>query len=127
MAELVGLKFPFQVNEKGGISLVKQTKEDTSLFDGKLEQLLGTGKGDRTMECNVFSELDTFIFEPTDTTTKTLLEYQIKDAILKNIPEITVSSISIYTYKNSIIANIIYKDNLYGTTNTSQVRVGDMG
>ena len=127
MADLVGLKFPFQINKKGGVSLVKQSKESTDLLDGKLEQLLGTSKGDRVMECEVFSELDTFIFEPTDASTKTLLEYQIKEAILKHMPEISIVSINIYSLNRAIIADIVYKDVAYGTTNLGRVKVGDMG
>lgn len=127
MAELVGLKFPFQINSKGGVSLVKQEKNNSDLFDGKLEQLLGTNKGDRVMECDVFAELDTFLFESTDLTTKTLLEYQVKQCILQNMPEITVVSVDVYSVDNSLVANIIYQDKVYGTTKTSQVKVGDMG
>ena len=90
MSSLVGLKFPFCVNTKGGVSLNTLTKNDTSLYDGKIEQLLNTNQGERTMECDVFAELDTFVFSSNDASTRTLLEYEIKQAIAKHIPDIVV-------------------------------------
>ena len=125
MSELVGLSFPFQVNSKGGLSLVRQTKTDFSIFDMKLEQLLNTNKGERTMECGVSADLDTFVFEPTDMSTKTLLEYQIKQAVLKYIPEITITSVNIYSNDNSIIAYITYTVKAYNPSNTTAIKVGD--
>ena len=125
MSELVGLSFPFQVNSKGGLSLVRQTKTDFSIFDMKLEQLLNTNRGERTMECGVSADLDTFVFEPTDMSTKTLLEYQMKQAVLKYIPEITITSVNIYSNDNSIIAYITYTVKAYNASNTTAIKVGD--
>lgn len=124
LSDLVGLKFPFDINVKGGLSLVKQSKEDTTIFDGKIEQLLGTGRGERTMECHVFSDLDVHIFSPNDTSTRTLLEYEIKQAISQSIPEIQVVSVSMASQEKTIIAFITYKVLAYGTTNTTSVKVG---
>lgn len=128
MSVLKGLSFPFQVNSKGGVSLVQQSDTDFTIFDMKLEQLLNTNKGERTMECNVFSELDTFVFEATDASTKTLLEYQIKQAVLAQIPEITVTNVDMYSNdeEHTLMAVITYKVKAYGTEHTVPVRVGDM-
>ena len=126
MSELVGLKFPFEVNAKGGLSLVKQERNDPSIFDGKLEQLLNTNKGERVMENDVFADLDTFVFEPNDQSTKTLLEYQIKQAVLKHIPEITLVSVNVYSEEKSIIAYIMYTIDAYDVTQGVAVKVGDM-
>lgn len=126
MGELVGLKFPFTINAKGGMTLVKQSKGDTSLMDFKLEQLLNTNRGERVMECDVFSDLDTFVFEPSDVSTRTLLEYEIRQAIVDFIPEITIINISVYSQGRQLIAAITYRDNTYNSTETSVVKVGDL-
>lgn len=125
MSELNGLKFPFTVNSVGGVSLVRQSKEDNTVFNSKIAQLLNTGRGERTMECGIFADLDTFIFEPNDTSTRTLLEYEIKQAILNFIPEITVTAVTTYKWGKSIMANVTYKVKAYGTTETISVKVGD--
>lgn len=127
MAELVGLKFPFEVNSKGGLSLSRQTKDNSDIIDDKIDQLLNTSRGERTMECDIFSELDTAVFSPNDATTRTIVEYQVKQSLFKNIPEITVQSVSVVSQNKALIVFVTYKDNLYGDTHTTQVKVGDMG
>jgi phage baseplate assembly protein W len=125
MSSLVGLKFPFCVNTKGGVSLNTLTKNDTSLYDGKIEQLLNTNQGERTMECDVFAELDTFVFSSNDASTRTLLEYEIKQAIAKHIPDIVVTSVDVRSVKRAIVATITYTVKAFNTTTTTQVKVGD--
>lgn len=124
LSDLVGLQFPFDINGKGGLSLVKQSKEDSSIFDGKIEQLLGTGRGERAMECHIFSDLDVHVFSPNDASTRTLLEYEIKQAIAQSIPEIQVISVSMVSQEKTIIALVTYKVLAYGTTNITSVKVG---
>ena len=98
MSSLVGLKFPFCVNTKGGVSLNTLTKNDTSLYDGKIEQLLNTNQGERTMECDVFAE---------------------------HIPDIIVTSVDVRSVKRAIVATITYTVKAFDTTTTTQVKVGD--
>lgn len=124
--ELTGIKFPFSLNGRGGISMTTQTPQDSSILDGKIEQLLNTAKGERTMECNIFSELDTFIFEPTDTSTRTLLEHEIKNIIAIFIPEIEVNSVYIQVFDKAIFALISYTVKIYNKQENTAVRLGDI-
>ena len=124
MANLVGLSFPFQINSKGGLSLVEQSRGDNTIFENKLAVLLNTNKGERTMECDVFANLDVYLFNPNNTSTRTLIEYQIKEAVRKHIPEIELVSCNIQSVGKVVWAVLEYKVRAYETTNTASLKVG---
>ena len=119
MANLVGMEFPFRINSKGGINLKRQTAKDTSIFDGKLTQLLNTSKGERTMECHVFANLDVYLFNPTDPSTRSFIEYQIREAVAKHIPEIDLTECTVYAQNNRVYALVGYKVRNYDTQSTA--------
>lgn len=80
MRILKGLSFPFRVGNKGGAVVTTADRLNPTHIIESLEQILNTHIGERVM--NSFgSSVSSTIFEPNDTSTHTLLKYEIVEAI----------------------------------------------
>lgn len=120
-----GISFPFRIGVKGGVVTSTTSTREVPHIIESMKQILRTFQYERTMEHHVYSEIDTDIFEPNDTSTHTLLEYQIKDALRRLEPRISVSSVSFSSANSSVYATINFKVLPYDSDYTTKLKVGE--
>lgn len=120
-----GISFPFRIGVKGGVITSTTNAREVPHIIESMEQILRTFKYERTMEYHIYSDIDTSIFEPNDTSTHTLLEYQIKDALKRLEPRIEVSSVEITSQDSNVFAIVRFKALPYDTEYTTKLKVGD--
>ena len=121
-----GISFPFRIGVKGGIQMSSTSPEDASHLVESIQQILSTRKYERSMEFHIFSDLDTDIFEPTDTSTQTLIQNQVVEALSKLEPRIEVLSVDTDVEGSTIFATINFKVPLYNTEYTTRIKVGEL-
>ena len=91
-----------------------------------MKQILLTRPKERCMEYHFKSEVDTCIFEPSDQSTYTLLEYQIKEALRDLEDRVEVSSVSVFSKDSALYATIKFVVLAYDTSYTTDIKVGDI-
>lgn len=85
-----GLSFPLRIGVKGGLALSKADPYDITHIEESITQILHTGVNERVMEGYFGSSLSTYLFEPMEVSTQTLLKYEIKEALDLLEPRIKV-------------------------------------
>lgn len=82
-------------------------------IEESIQQILLTKPRERKMEYHFKSDLDTSIYEPNDSSARSLIEYQIRQALTELEDRITVTSVTVTSKDSSIYATIQYKVNVY--------------
>lgn len=128
MAErgFTGISFPFRIGVKGGVVMSTTSIMDVQHIIEAMTQILCTRPMERGMEFHFKSEIDSSVFEPNDTSIKTLLSYQIKEALRELEDRITVESVNITSEESSVIAVINFTVLAYSTSHTTRIKVGDI-
>lgn len=85
-----GLAFPLQVNPRGEISLVSGAKD----IEQSILIILGTRPGERVMRPEFGCRAHDLVFEPRDTTTASLIQDFVGEALKFWEPRIDVMSIN---------------------------------
>lgn len=119
-----GISFPFRVGNRGGIVMSGVDNVSAPHLEESIEQILLTFKGERVMEYHFGSELDTDIFEPNESVTHNLIKYQIKEALTKYEPRVTVEDITLTVQNNQIYVEIVYRVNEYNSTHSFTTLLG---
>lgn len=108
-----GWKYPVAIKE-GKIAL----SEGEDSIRESIMIILGTAKGERVMRPDFGCGIWELVFAPNDTSTATLVDFHIKEALLKWEPRIEVLDVSVTPdeeERNKLIINIGYR---VRTTNT---------
>ena len=127
MAErgFTGISFPFRIGVKGGVVTSTTGVMDVQHIVEAMTQILCTRPMERCMEYHFKSEIDSSVFEPNDASIKTLLAYQVKEALTELEDRIVVNSVDITSEGSSVIAVITYTVLAYNTSHTSSIKVGE--
>ena len=124
---LTGISFPFRVSSLGGIALSTTGTTNVSHIVDKITLVLTTFIGERTMEIEGCSQVDTLIFKDNEKSTHTLLEYQVENALRQLNDVINVLSVNAHGDDNYMYVDIEFKlvqfDKVYTLKN---LKVGDM-
>ena len=88
----MGISFPFRVGNRGGVVTSTTSKYSAEHIIESVVQILSTRYTDRVMEPEIFSEIDTSIFEPNDELTQDILIDQIVTALEELEERITVTA-----------------------------------
>ena len=128
MAErgFTGISFPFRIGVKGGVVTSTTSVMDAQHIIEAMTQILGTRPMERGMEYHFKSEIDSSIFEPNNISIKTLLKYQITEALVELEDRISVDSIDVTLEDSSVIAVINFTVLAYNTSHTTKIKVGDL-
>ena len=121
-----GISFPFRIGVKGGVVMSTTDMNSVTHINEAIYQILSTHPMERGMEYAFKSEVETSIFEPNDTSTSTLIGYQIREALNELEPRIEVNKVDLQAVDNTIIATIHFKVKMYDTTHTTSVKVGEL-
>ena len=121
-----GISFPFRIGVKGGVVTSTTSVTDVQHIVEAMIQILCTRPMERCMEYHFKSEIDTEIFEPNDASARTLLAYQIKEALRELEDRIEVNSVDVVSEDASLIAVIDFTAIMYNTAHTANIKVGDL-
>lgn len=108
-----GLKFPLRVKNE---QLILSSGED--VIKESIRIILSTAKGERVMRSDFGCGIHELVFAPNDTSTATLINIHVKEALLKWEPRIEVLDVSVTPdreSRNKLNINIEYR---VKTTNT---------
>lgn len=87
-----GWKFPVEIDERGGVAL--------SQYEEKIREsiliILRTAKGERVMRPDFGCDIHDFVFSTINTSTLTMIESAVKEALVLWEPRIDVLSVQIF-------------------------------
>lgn len=128
MAErgFTGISFPFRIGVKGGVVTSSTSVMDAQHIIEAMTQILGTRPMERCMEYHFKSEIDNDIFEPNDASCRTLIAYQVEEALRELEDRIKVDSVEIESDDSSIYAVIYFTVLTYNTVHVTNIKVGDL-
>lgn len=96
-----GWKFPLEIDKRGGVAL--------SQYEDKIREsiliILGTAKGERVMRPDFGCDIHDFAFSVLNTSTLTLIQSVVKEALVLWEPRIEV--LSIETFKERLNEGIL--------------------
>ena len=128
MAErgFTGISFPFRIGVKGGVVTSTTSVTDVQHIIEAMEQILMTRPMERCMEYHFKSDIDNDIFEPNDASSRTLIAYQVEEALRELEDRIRVDSIDVESDGEVIIAVIHFTVLKYNTVHGANIKVGDL-
>ena len=115
-----GISFPFRIGVRGGAVMSSTSRHEIPHIEESIVQILGTRPMERWMEYHIFSELDTFIFEPNDRSLHTLLRHQLRQA-MRHDRRVSVRGVSFAADGNFLWIDIDFRVESYQTTKTLRV------
>lgn len=128
MAErgFTGISFPFRIGVKGGVVTSTTSVNDVQHIIEAMEQILMTRPMERCMEYHFKSDIDYDIFEPNDASCRTLIAYQVEEALRELEDRIEVNSVEVESIDSTIVAVINFTVLKYNTVHVANIKVGDL-
>ncbi len=110
----IGVRFPFQDADTGGIFRPTQTSRESTKSD--LIAFLTLRKGQRPMHNDLYSPLYDFIFEPFDAISEKEMMEALDSKLKKYFPEIELeeTQMTFFEETNTLNVNIVYSIPLFG-------------
>ena len=128
MAEtgFTGISFPFRIGVRGGVVTSTTSVSDIQHILEAMEQILRTRPMERCMEYHFKSDIDQDIFEPNDASCRTLLAYQVEEALRELEDRIKVESVDVESEGSTLNAVINFTVLKYNTVHAAKIKVGDL-
>ena len=126
-----GISYPFRINNQGGVEMSTTSSDSATHISESIRQILNTGFLERVMQPDIYSEVQSSLFEPNDISLQQVVKTQIVDTLerLEDRIEVNEDSIELYTENDGssevLYATIEYKVIKYQTYYTTTVKVGD--
>lgn len=127
-----GIAFPFRISAQGGLLMSTTSMDNPAHIMECVRQLLRTSKGERVMQPEVYSDLDTYLFEPNDVTLQEVIKSRILSVLRKYEPrvECTPSDI-VFSMENTdegefLYAEVTLRIKKYETTYTEKFNLGEV-
>lgn len=121
-----GISFPFRIGVKGGVVTSTTSVNDVKHIIEAMEQILLTRPMERCMEYHFKSDIDYDIFELNDASCRTLIAYQVEEALRELEDRIEVLSVDVESKDSTILAIINFKVLKYNTVHVANIKVGDL-
>src|SRR2546428_11079099 len=86
-----GLRFPIELNGQGAIAV----SADADKVAESIRIILGTAKGERVMRPDFGCDINSFLFATIDTSTCTMMETAVRDALLRWEPRIELRRVRV--------------------------------
>lgn len=128
MAEtgFTGISFPFRIGVKGGVVTSSTSVVNIQHILEAMEQIIRTRPMERCMEYHFKSDIDYDIFEPNDASCRTLIAYQVEEALRELEDRIEVNSVNVQSKDETIVAVINFTVLKYNTVHVANIKVGDL-
>lgn len=121
-----GISFPFRIGVKGGVVTSSTSVNNAQHIIEAMKQILGTRPMERCMEYHFKSDIDSDIFEPNDASSRTLIAYQVEEALRELEDRIAVKSVDVVSEGSTVYAVINFTILAYNTAHVANVKVGDL-
>ena len=121
-----GISFPFRIGVKGGVVTSTTSVSDVQHIIEAMEQILLTRPLERCMEYHFKSDVDYDIFEPNDASCRTLLAYQVEEALRELEDRVEVNSVEIESRDSFLYVVINFTVLRYNTVHVANIKVGDL-
>lgn len=121
-----GISFPFRIGVKGGVVTSTTSVSDAQHIIEAMEQILRTRPLERCMEYHFKSDIDSDIFEPNDASCRTLIAYQVEEALRELEDRISVDSVEVSSEGSVVYATIHFTILAYNTVQVTTIKVGDL-
>lgn len=121
-----GISFPFRIGVKGGVVTSTTSVSDAQHIIEAMEQILRTRPLERCMEYHFKSDIDSDIFEPNDASSRTLIAYQVEEALRELEDRISVDSVEVTSSESTVYAEIHFTILAYNTVHVTTIKVGDL-
>ena len=115
-----GISFPFRVGTRGGVVMSSTSRYEIPHIEESIVQILGTRPMERWMEYHIFSDLDTFIFEPNDRSLQTLLRHQLMQA-MRHDRRVSIRNVNFSADDNYLWLDIDFRVESYQTVKPLRV------
>lgn len=122
----MGISFPFRIGVKGGVVTSTTSVSDAQHIIEAMEQILRTRPLERCMEYHFKSDIDSDIFEPNDASCRTLIAYQVEEALRELEDRISVDSVEVSSEGSVVYATIHFTILAYNTVQLTTIKVGDL-
>lgn len=126
-----GISFPFRIGKQGGVVMSSTSQYNARHIEESVTQILNTHYLERPMESEIFSQLDSDIFEPNNEDLQTIMRAQIVEDLRRLEPRIELSGSDI-TFdveedggSELLYANVPFVVVDYETEHTVKVKVGE--
>ncbi len=103
-----GLKFPFQVNAVGGISM----SIGADNIEESVRLIIGTAVGERVMRPLYGCVIHEYVFHPNSASTAGLVAYYVREALQKQEPRINEVNVTVNpdgTRDNVMLVDVSYR------------------
>ena len=91
-----GISFPFRIGVKGGTAMsVADSSTPQKIVDSYM-QILGTNQYERSMEFDIYTQIEDFIFHADNETLRAVAEYMIMDALNRFETRASVNDVLVY-------------------------------
>lgn len=109
-----GISFPFRIGVRGGVTMSTAGVDSVQRIVESYAQILLTREGERSMEYQVYTQIDQLIFGIPDESMQQLVEYMVKDSLNRLETRAIVNDVLITRdEKNSnflwVLINFTYK------------------
>ena len=121
-----GISFPFRIGVKGGVVTSSTGISNSQHIIEAMTQILNTRPMERCMEYHFMSDIDSDIFEPNDASCRTLISYQVQEALRELEDRIEVNSVDVVSEGSTVIAVIHFTILAYNTAHVANIKVGDL-
>ena len=121
-----GISFPFRIGVKGGVVTSSTSVSSAQHIIEAMKQILGTRPMERCMEYHFKSDIDSDIFEPNDASCRTLIAYQVEEALRELEDRIVVNSVKVVSEGSTVNAVINFTILAYNTAHVANIKVGDL-
>ena len=101
-----GISFPFRIGVKGGVQMSVADGNSVQHIVESYAQILLTREGERSMEYQVYTQLDKLIFGIPDDSMQKLVEYMVKDSLNRLETRATVNDVLIT--KDEVNSNYLW-------------------
>lgn len=121
-----GISFPFRIGVKGGVVTSTTSISNMQHILEAMKQILLTRPRERCMEYHFKCDVDLDIFEPNDVSCRTLIAYQVEEALRELEDRIRVDSVDVVSEDSAINAVINFTVLKYNTVHLAVIKVGDL-
>lgn len=127
-----GISFPFRITKQGGVATSTTSRNDPSHIEESIQQILGTNFLERVMESEIYSSVQSSLFEPNDESLQQVIKTQIANSLerLEDRIELSSSDIELKVVTEELgeflYAIVTYKIIKYQTYYSTTVKVGEI-
>ena len=122
-----GISFPFRIGIRGGVVMSEDTHMDLPHLGEAVQQVILTSVGERPMLPNFGSEIDTSVYEPDSQSSRTMLEFQVKEAIKAHLSDrLILRGVTSYFEDSSIFVKVRFSSTEFEDLEAVEtVKIGD--